>query len=52
MEFWHMVDQFLSIFLTLAVLGVILTHSGEFVSLVNTTGQTARSLFTAMTFQK
>lgn len=52
MAFWQMIDQFLSIFLTLAVLGVILTHSGEFTALVNQTGQTARSLFTAMTFQK
>jgi hypothetical protein len=52
MAFWTMVEQFLSIFLTLAVLGVILTHSGEFVSLVNQTGQTARSLFQSMTFQQ
>lgn len=52
MQFWTFLDSFLGIFLTMAILGVILTHSGEFASIVQQTGQTFRSLFTAMSFQQ
>ena len=51
MQFWSFLDNFLGIFLTMAILGVILTHSGEFTSIVQQTGQTFRSLFNAMSLQ-
>ena len=42
----------MGIFITLAVLGLILTNSEAFVKMVQQTGQTVSSLFSAMTFQK
>jgi hypothetical protein len=51
MPFWSFMETGMGIFLTLAILGVILTHSGEFVSLVNSAGSQTAKLFSTMTFQ-
>jgi hypothetical protein len=51
MQFWDFMEKGMGIFLTLAILGVILTHSEEFASMVQKSGQTITSLFRSMTFQ-
>jgi hypothetical protein len=51
MPFWEMLNVFLGIFLTMAILGVVLTHSGEFTNIVQQAGQTTSSLFRTLSFQ-
>lgn len=52
MPFWSAVDTWLGIFLTLALVGVVLTHSGEFVNIVGQAGRTTSDLFRTMSFQE
>ena len=51
MQFWAAVETFMGIFLTMAILGVVLTHSGEFTGIVQQAGQTTGSLFRTLSFQ-
>lgn len=50
-SFWEMLETGMGIFLTLGVLGLILTHQGEFVAMIKQTGASVTSMFQAMTFQ-
>lgn len=51
MQFWTFLESGLGIFLTMAILGVILTHSGQFAMIVEQAGKTTSSLFHEMSFQ-
>jgi len=51
MPFWEALDNGMGIFLTLAILILILTHSGEFISMIKQSGETVNTLFRSMSLQ-
>lgn len=51
MPFWAFLDTAMGIFLTMALLGVVLTHSGEFTAIVGQAGATTTNLFRTLSFQ-
>jgi hypothetical protein len=50
-NFWAQISTFLGIFGTALMVGIVLTHSGQFALIVEQAGKTTSNLFHEMSFQ-